>query len=437
MSPLVLIGLVAVLLWSLVSHRMERWGVAGPAALLVIGAAAATLDLPAFESAIDAEWSEKVVEVVLAILLFVDATEVRGRGIFGGEGRITLRLVLIALPLSLILAAVAGILILPDTIVVLVVILVIVCIVMPTDFAPAARILRLGHVPARVRQILNVESGYNDGVVSPLFAMSLAMSVGLVELVRAKPAERESIAVDGMIHMREAVVTAVPATLTAIAVGVVLGALVGWGVKALHRRGFADDAGVRFVMLLVPLIAYGGAVAIPVVHANGFVAAFVAGVAYRAVRTRGAGGSIPHAELLLVEEVGVLAANLVWFVLGASAVVVFVGGVDPSLFLFAALVLTVLRIGPVYVSLLGSGIRPRDRLLIGALGPRGTASIAFGLLAFNAFPPNSAEGDLVLDVMVVTVVASVLLHGAVAPVLLRRLDRGSALSAAGADRAPH
>ncbi|UGS25797.1 cation:proton antiporter [Microbacterium resistens] len=435
MSPLVLIGLVAVLLWSLVSHRFERWGVAGPAALIVLGAATVAADLPAFEGAIDAEWSEKVVEVVLAILLFVDATAVSGKGIFGGEGRATLRLILIGLPLSLILAVVAGVLVMPNSVFV---ILVIACVVMPTDFAPAARILRLRHVPPRVRQILNVESGYNDGLVSPLFGMALATSVVITGVLRAESGQDDGMLDTEVEHFVSAFLTAVPATAVAIAVGVAFGALVGWAVRVLHARGFADDGGVRFVMLLLPLIAYGVAILIPVVHANGFVAAFVAGVAYRVARTRRLPErTIPHAELILVEETGLLASNLVWFMLGGTAVVAVLDGIDPAVVLFAVLALTLLRMVPVWLSLMGSSVGRRDRVLIGALGPRGTASIVFGLLAFNALPTNSVEADLVLDVMVVTVVLSVLLHGVVAPTVLRRLDRGSALSAAGADHATH
>jgi len=155
MPSLLLFGLIAVLLWSLVSHRFERWGVAGPAMLLVLGAAVTVWNLDAFAVTIDAPITEKIVEVILSILLFADATEVRG-GIFGGEGRVTARLVLIALPLSLLLVAVASAWLMPES---FAVIGVIACVIMPTDFAPATRLLRSRLLPERIRSILNVESG--------------------------------------------------------------------------------------------------------------------------------------------------------------------------------------------------------------------------------------------------------------------------------------
>ena len=148
MPTLVLFGLVAVLLWSLVSHRFERWGVAGPAMLLLLGAATTIWDLPTYAAALNAPLTEKIVEVILSILLFADATEVRG-GIFGGEGRITARLVLIALPLSLLLTAIASALLIPES---FAVIGVIACVVMPTDFAPAAGLLRTRLLPERIRR---------------------------------------------------------------------------------------------------------------------------------------------------------------------------------------------------------------------------------------------------------------------------------------------
>lgn len=419
MPALVLFGLAAILLWSLVSHRFERWGVAGPAVLLVLGAATTVWDLPAYAAAIDSPISEKVVEIVLAILLFVDATEVRG-GLFGGEGRVTARLVLIALPLSLILAVIATVLLIPETILLAVVIA---CVIMPTDFAPATQILRSPHIPERIRRILNVESGYNDGLISPVFGMALPMAVVLVSVVHVNGkldanTERE-LETHGE-KIADAFVHALPATVFAILIGIALGGLIGLVLRWTRDRGIASEGGARYAMVLTPLVAYGIAV-IPVIEANGFVAAFVAGLIYRVTRTRGMKDRvIPHAELLLVEEVGTLATNFVWFVMGGAALLAFTESFDGRVLVLALLALTVLRLGPVYLALMRSSIGRRDRVLIGALGPRGTASIVFGLLAYNAL--DGDEAGAVLLIMVVTVVGSILLHGVAAPLLLRQYD---------------
>ncbi|PRB06443.1 cation:proton antiporter [Microbacterium sp. MYb64] len=424
MPPFVLIGLAAVMLWSVVSHRFERWGVAGPAMLLVLGAATTVWNIDAYGAAIDSPATEKVVEIILAILLFSDATEVRG-GIFGGEGRVTARLVLIALPLSLILTAIASGWLMPES---FAVVGLIACVIMPTDFAPATRLLRSKLLPERIRAILNVESGYNDGLVSPIFGMALPIAVVLSPIVRqfiATGSDTLTIDDEDFGHnfdkFLEAFLNAVPATAVAVAIGVVLGGLVGLALRAARRRGIADEGGARFAMVLLPLIAYGIAT-IHDLEANGFVAAFVAGLIYRVTRTRGMEERvIPHAELLLVEEVGTLTANFVWFMLGGAALIVFTTPFDWQVLVLVLLALTVLRLGPVYLSLLRSTVSRADRVKIGLLGPRGTATIVFGLLAYNALPDE--DGNLVLTIMVVTVVGSILLHGVAAPFALRALEK--------------
>ncbi|KDA05936.1 sodium:proton antiporter [Microbacterium sp. CH12i] len=416
MPHLVLIGLAAILLWALVSHRFERWGVAGPAGLLLFGAATVIWNVDAFGDALDSSVSEKVVEIILAILLFVDATEVKG-GIFGREGKIIARLVLIALPLSIVLTVVSGVLLVPHA--GLLVMIVIACVILPTDFAPAAHLLRSRYVPARVRQIVNVESGYNDGVISPLFGMSLALAVVWSTIANKSESEISEADVEKpVLEFLGSFFNAVPATLIAIVIGIVLGAGIGYLVRVARARELASAVGVRYVMVLLPLIAYGVA-SIPILNANGFVAAFVAGIGYRLTRVRGnESDGIDHSELLLVDEVGVLASHFVWFVLGGAAVLVITSGPDWQILVLALLALTLLRVVPVYLALMRSTVSRGDRLLVGVLGPRGTASIVFGLLAYNALPED--EGVIVLTVMVATVVGSILLHGAAAPLLLRR-----------------
>lgn len=417
MPQLILFGLVAILLWSLFSHRFERWGVAGPIGLVLLGAVTVVWDVEAFGTAIDSPVSEKIVEVILAVLLFADATEVKG-GIFGREGKVIARLVLIALPLSIVLTVAAGVFLIPEAGPFL--LLVIACVILPTDFAPAASLLRNRHIPSRLRQILNVESGYNDGLISPVFGMSLALAVVWSTVSKASASDITDDEIERpLTEFLDTFLNAVPATVIAIVIGIVLGTGIGYLVRILRKKRIADALGARYVMLVLPLVAYGVA-SLPVLNANGFVAAFVAGLGYRLTRTKGHhSDGIDHNELQLVEEVGALTANFVWFVLGGAMLLVITTGIDWWMLLLAVLALTLLRIVPVYLSLMRSSVGRSDRLLIGALGPRGTASVVFGLLAYNALPED--DGSIVLTIMVATVFGSIVLHGLAAPLLLKRL----------------
>lgn len=418
MSPLILVGLASIALWSLVAHRFNRTGSVGPAVLTSMGALTATLMPFPVMRTIDTSTAQHIVEFILALLLFVDACEVRG-SVFGGHGRAVARLVLIALPLSIALAVVTGHWLLPDMN--FLVLMVIACVVMPIDFAPVTALLRSRNVPERVRRLLNVESGYNDGLIAPIFGMSLALAVSLTTAVSEGGNEG---ALDAMVRDAElsaALESAVPASILAIVVGAVMGSVMGLLARWATRGDYASAAGVRAVMLLTPLLTFGIA-SLPQVTANGYIAAFVAGVCYRFARVqRTDDRSIAPHELALVEEAGGVAANIVWFVLGLAATVTISAGIDWRILPFVILALTVLRLVPVVLAFLGSPFSWSERVLVGLIGPRGTATIALALLAFNRLP--DPDGKQVLDVMVIMVVSSVVLHGVLTPMILRYTSR--------------
>jgi sodium/hydrogen antiporter len=379
---LALVVIMAILLaWALVAGRLARWSITAPLAMVVAGVALTAGSDPVFIIDLETSSFEHTVEVVLAILLFVDATETPG-GIFGREPKLTARLLGVALPLTLLAALGVGFLLLPGTGFWMLAVLA--TVVVPTDFAPAAALIRDRRVPARLRDLLNVESGLNDGLIAPIFLFCLAA---------AKAQDSSHIAVT-------ALADAVPAVLVAIAVGTVVGFV---GAKLLSRswrRHWTQPTALRLGVAALPLLTYGLAI---VLHGNGFVAAFVAG-AFFALATR----ELPEDALNLTEDVGMLLSLVVWFIFG-RAINQVAGGITWRVAWYAVLVVTVMRIIPVMLSLLGTSISRRDALFLGWLGPRGLATIVFGLLAFVEL--TGADADLVADVMVATVVLSIVLHG--------------------------
>ncbi|BCJ37558.1 sodium/hydrogen exchanger [Actinocatenispora thailandica] len=398
MALLIVVGLTVLVLWALAERGLERVRLTGPFVMLACGVLVGVLAADDFNSRLDTAHAEKVVELILALLLFVDATEVRG-GPFGGEARVISRLLFLAMPLSLIAAFVAGSLLLPALSGP--VLLMLACIVIPTDFAPASPILRHAAIPVRIRHILNVESGYNDGIVSPIFVFAVSL-VG------------KRAGLDGV----EALLDGLWAFLFAAAAGIVVGGGAGFVLRGTRRIGFASDRSGRFAMVLVPLLSY---VAANLVEANGFVAAFLAGIVYRVVRGGSRHADLDPAETAFADDVGQLVSMAMWFGFGAVAVLVFSNGLKPALILFGVLAVLVLRLVPVLLCLLRSSLRWRERIAVGVLGPRGTASIVFGFLAFDALPESD---DLPpLYAMTVVVVLSIVLYGVVAPPLTARLLR--------------
>lgn len=125
-------------------------------------------------------------------------------------------------------------------------------------------------------------------------------------------------------------------------------------------------------------------------------------------------------ELTFVEDLTSLVNLMLWFAFGLSAVILIGATYDwwPTLFL-ALFALTLGRFVPVWLALSKSKVRPKDRLFMAAMGPRGAASIVFGLLAFNALPPE--EGYPVLAATTMVVLGSLILHGAGGAILINKL----------------
>jgi len=247
-------------------------------------------------------------------------------------------------------------------------------------------------VPARIRRLINVESGLNDGIATPFV---------LVAVAGAGAAEHASGIGPG-----EAVAE--------LALGVLIGAAVGgaggFAVKTARGRGWVAEGFAGPAVLALAGCAYACSLAL---HGNGFIAAFVGGLAFRAL-----GGQRSERLVPFVEETGGLVSLLVWLAFGAVEVVPALQRLSWETVVYAAGSLTVIRMVPVAVSLIGSGLGRAAVAFVGWFGPRGLASVVFALIALEDLGEPVAEPAVA--VIAVTVLLSVLAHGATADPLARR-----------------
>ncbi len=390
-----LLSLVALSLviagWALVAKGFERRRLTVPIVFVGAGVLVGLSTHDALATTLNARATEHAAELILSILLFVDATDVRG-GLFGRNPRAAARMLLIALPLSMCFAVLLGAWLLPGMS--LAVLLLIACIVVPTDFAPAAAILRDTRIPERVRNLLNVEAGYNDGIVSPVFvfALALAGSQSGSDDDTGAPWSAPGLA------LRHAL----PDAVVAVVVGAALGAALAALSNLAQRRGLMTAQSMRVLLVIAPILSHGVSVGL---HGNGFVAAFVCGIAFHYLH---ASGELQR-DLELLDDIGFLLTLAMWFVFGSASVLALADGVPWRTLLFCVLALTAVRVAPVVLALTGSGFDLRDRAMVGWLGPRGTPSIVFGLLSYNVL--DAGHETRVLLVTTVVVLGSVLLHG--------------------------
>jgi NhaP-type Na+/H+ or K+/H+ antiporter len=384
-----------VILWGLVSGRLERWDVSAPIAFVVLGVIVTHGPVVLVHLSLHSSTIRSLAEVTLAIVLFADASRVNLRAL-RAEAAVPVRLLAIGLPLSIAAGAATAALLFGSS--GLWVAAAIGAIVAPTDAALGATIMTDTRVPSGVRRTLNVESGLNDGIATPFVNVFLAGAV-------------TADALHGT-HLTSAVLELVGGTLLGAGIGVVGATL----LATARRHGWSAPGFRPLAILALAIFSYTTA---DVAGVNGFVAAFVAGMAF---------GTVDHhndeAVLAFTAEAGTLMSLLVWFLFGAVMLVPGLEDVGWRDVVFALLALTVLRMVPVAIALAGQGLDRATVAFIGWFGPRGLASVVFGLLAVDALEPSQSK--VVLAAVTLTVALSVLLHGVTASPLAARYGNFSA-----------
>jgi NhaP-type Na+/H+ or K+/H+ antiporter len=288
----------------------------------------------------------------------------------------------------------------------------------PTDAGLGAVIVNDPSLPRRVRRTLNVESGLNDGIASPVVTLAIALTL------------REELGASDV----------VADAAWELGIGLVTGLVVALaGGRALvhsRRRGWVAADLTPVAVLVLAVLAYTGALA---VDGNGFISAFVAGLAFapsaralgdirsaEAAASADAGGGAGEEEglpLELAELGGQLLGGVVWFFFGAVLIQPVVDQIDATTLLYALLSLTVVRMVPIALSLAGTGLAWPTVAFFGWFGPRGLASLVFGLEAVDELDGVAGEA---IPVIGVSVLISVVVHGGSAGPLARRYSRWAA-----------
>jgi NhaP-type Na+/H+ or K+/H+ antiporter len=392
----IVILLSVFVLYALIASRLERISITAPMVFVVAGVVLGESAANELHVSLTSEPVLVIVELTLALLLFADASTVRLREV-EGDARLPARLLLIGLPLTIVLGTLIAVLLFPSA--GWATAALIASILAPTDSALGLAIFTNRAVPVRIRRALNVESGLNDGIVTPFVTLFLTLVVS----EEAGANSRWLVEAGKEIGL---------ALLVAVGVGVVGGML----LRYAHRRGFTSEVSEQLAIVSLALLAYLGSVAL---GGNGFIAAFVGGLTFGAT-TRGS----LHEPTEFTETVGLFASFFVWTVFGA----LFVGPVlttriDSTAVVYAVLSLTLVRIVPVALSLRGIGLRGDTVAFMGWFGPRGLASVVFTLVAVETLQHAGAPFDALVEVATWTVLLSVMAHGLTAGPLARAYGR--------------
>ncbi|MDW3225201.1 MAG: cation:proton antiporter [Paracoccaceae bacterium] len=366
--------------FTMIAHRLSSTMITAPMVFLTLGFVLSLTGLLSTEAS--HALLHPVAEIALVILLFLDAAQtdliaLRKRHVW------PLRMLLIGLPLSIVLGGLVGFFLFPTW--PLAGLALLAAILAPTDAALGQAVITNPNVPMRQRRALTVESGLNDGLALPIILFFASVTAA------------ETTDIGGGVWLLFGAKQVLLGTLT----GAVVGALGGWAL--LRAKAFATTSDIYEG---VGAIALAGAayLAAILIGGNGFVSAFVAGLAF--------GGIVMGACKFVyefTESEGQLLAWSAFLLLGAAMVPEAINHLTWPMLGFILLSLFVIRPLAVWISLMRTDARPLTRIFFGWFGPRGLATALFALMIAEDIPLQF--GEQILHVAINAVWISALLHG--------------------------
>jgi NhaP-type Na+/H+ or K+/H+ antiporter len=378
--------------YALIANGLDRLSI-GPAITFVLVGLLLGPDVTGIlDVGIETDAIRTLAEITLAFVLFADASTVDLDGLRRDSGLIG-RLLGIGLPLTIFAGGLLAWLLFPGVSIASALLLG--TILAPTDAALGMAVVSNPAVPIRIRRVLNVESGLNDGIATPFVVLFVALATAAVESQGG--------------HLADAI----RETAIAVIVGILVGSIGGRLLKLADERHLTSELSRQIAVFAFALGGYLVSVAL---GGNGFIAAFVAGVTFGRVITPAQRDAERFSE-----AAGILLSIAVWVVFGAT----FVGSLlrdfaDPAPVIYAIVSLTAVRMIPVALALVGSGMTLPTVAFVGWFGPRGLASIVFGILAVDALLESGGPVDVLGRTVAWTVLLSVVLHGLTAGPLARR-----------------
>ena len=392
MEPLTLsILMLALVGFGLVTRRLDGSPLTGPFLFTLLGFVLSSALIGVVSFPIAHDGLHLLAEITLVLVLFSDASSIDLRQL-RRDHNLPVRMLLIGMPLTIGLGTLAALWLFPVLSVWEAALLA--AILTPTDAALGQAVVSNEVVPVRIRQALNVESGLNDGIALPFVLIFAALAGGG----------------EGSGSATEWSIFALMQVGLGPLMGVIVGGLGGLLVARCYARGWLADSAEGMVAVGLAFSAFGLA---ELVGGNGFISAFVAGLVF---------GNVLQKKCMFLyefaESEGQILILLTFLMFGNTMIPHVAPHWSWVGVLFGVLALTVLRMVPVQLSLIGAGLRAPTVVFLGWFGPRGLASILFVLII--AEEAEIAHYDQILAVVVATIVLSIVLHGVTAGPAARR-----------------
>ncbi len=393
---LIFLAAAIILLFGLFSKVAERSIITAPMVFVSIGLILGPLGFSWLHVNTDTNGIQLLAELTLIIILFVDASFIKLTNIKSRLKGLPARLLLLGLPLTMVLGSAIAILLFPATDIWLLVVLAL--ILSPTDAALGQAVVKSEKVPTNIRDSISAESGLNDGIsLPPIFVCLAVIASGL-----------------GHISPQDHWFTFMAMQLSlGPLIGGVIGHIGGRVIEFAHKKDWMDSIFQRLTCLSIAILAYACA---ELFEGNGFIAAFCAGLflGVKDIKVRERIQEFGETE-------GQMLTLFVFVILGLIIIPAFAPFWDFNALIYALLSLTVIRIVPVFICLIGSGLTTYSKFFIAWFGPRGIASILYLLIAIDKI--GSTGHEYILSIIVLTVLLSIFAHGMTAVSMSNRFKR--------------
>ncbi len=379
---LIVIFLTLIFVYSLISSRLERTIFTSPMIFTAAGVAAMFVQPVIHDGDGGQHYLLAIAEIGLVLLLFADAyrTDLAALNSFR---RLPVRLLSVGMVLTILLGLLAALGIFPGLSIWEAGILA--AILAPTDAGLGQIIVQSQKVPLKIRQSLNVEAGLNDGLSVPFLLFFIALAAG--------PGEGSNPSLSKYI---------IEQLGYGALIGIGIGLIGGWLMGVAERRKTTGHMWVQLGLLALPLLCV---LASEAAGGSMFIAAFVGGMAVRF------GGHVTdEGPVEFTEHAGQLFNLSIFFLFG-----LFVARdwqhFNGWHFLYAGLSLTLIRMLPVAIALIGTKLNATTVIFMGWFGPRGLASIVLGLVFLEHATNQPGVATIRMAVMA-TVLVSIFAHGA-------------------------
>ena len=379
----ILIIALIVLSYGFISKKLAQFDISGPMVFTVLGLICSPFGLHITAVEVDADFVTVLVEIALVLVLFSDAALLDLK-LLRRSWTIPARLLFIGLPLTIIVSTAVAVWLFPEQPVTYMILLAL--LLTPTDAALGKAVVSDPKVPKIIRSSINVESGLNDGIVFPIV-------LTVVALITSGLTKANDYA--WVWYVTEQIIF-----------GMLVGGMIGYlGAKLLNQviqRNWIEESYQNLIPIALAILAFYLAEAC---LGNGFIAAFFAGLYVGNTSDK----ARSHIEEFAESE-GELFILISFFLFGLAFVPITLHDVSVNVVIYALLSLTVLRMLPVIMSLIGTKLDMASRVFIAWFGPRGIASILYVLIVAHSVG-DIGGFDIVYAVVTLTILMSIFAHG--------------------------